>query len=107
MLAKFILSAHFTRILWVCTLLVFTVAEMQVIVSYFRMPGPHSSFGIGHLLATVLIVSVPGIAGLRGYSVARALPLPATSDQVKLVWVAREFLVISIAAYVAIAWRAW
>jgi hypothetical protein len=105
MWAKFMISPYFTRLLWVCAVLVFIVAEGQIIVSYLHAPASHPPFDIARLLVTVLIVSVPGLAGLRGYAVVRRLPLAiGGDDQTKLIWLAREFLVISIFAYVAMGW---
>jgi hypothetical protein len=102
---RLMLGPYVTRLLWVCAVLILIVAEGQIIVSYLHAPAPHPPFGIGRLLMTVLVVSVPGLAGLRGYAVVKRLPSAITGDdQTKLIWLAREFLVISIFAYVAMGW---
>jgi hypothetical protein len=99
------LGDRLTRVLWVGAVLLFILTEAQVIVPYLYASTPHSSFGIGRLLITVLVISVPGIAGLKGYSVVRGLSSAIGSgDEAKLVWVARQFLTIVIVAYVAIGW---
>jgi hypothetical protein len=94
-----------TQFLWAGAVLLFILSEAQVIVSYLYAPTPHPSFGIVRLFVTVLVLSVPGIAGLRGYSVAKRLPPPISGDdQARLVWLAHQFLTIVIFAYVAIGW---
>ena len=94
-----------TRVLWIGAALLFILTEAQVIVPYLYASTPHPSFAIGRLLVTVLLISVPGIAGLKGYSVVRGLSSAIGSDnEAKVVWLARQFLTIVIVAYVAIGW---
>jgi hypothetical protein len=94
-----------TQFLWAGAVLLFILSEAQVIVSYLYAPTPHPSFGTIRLLATVLVVSVPGIAGLKGYSVAKGLPSAASAgEEARVAWLARNFLLIVIVAYVAIGW---
>ncbi|HEX2776621.1 MAG TPA: hypothetical protein VHN10_08285 [Candidatus Acidoferrales bacterium] len=94
-----------TQFLWAGAVLLFILSEAQIVVSYVRASSQHTWFDLGRLLATLLVLSVPGIAGLRGYSVVKRLP-PAISgdDQARLVWLAHQFLTIVIFVYVAIGW---
>lgn len=94
-----------TPFLWVGAVLLFILAEAQIIASYVRMPNQHTWLDVGRLLGTLLVVSVPGVAGLKGYSVVKRLPSSISGDdQSKLVWLERQFLTIVIFAYVAIGW---
>ena len=104
MWTKFIYSPYVTRALWVTAALVFIMAEVLVVVSYFHPVGPHTP-GLKHLLMNILIVSVPGLGALKGYSVARRLSPVTSQDNGRFIWLARQFLIIGIAAYVAIGWR--
>jgi hypothetical protein len=98
-------DAGLTPFLWVGAVLLFIVAEAQIVVSYFRMSSQHTWLDVGRLLGMLLVVSVPGIAGLKGYSVVKRLPAAISGgDEAKLAWVARNFLLIIIVAYVAIGW---
>jgi hypothetical protein len=94
-----------THFLWAGAVLLFLLSEAQVIVSYVRGASQHTWLDLGRLLATLLILSVPGIAGLRGYSVIRGLSSPiGADDEGKFIWLAHQFLTIVIFAYVAIGW---
>ena len=87
--------------------MLFIIAEAEIIVSYIRMPTQHTWLDVGHLLGSLLVVSVPAIAGLRGYSVAgRWSSASGGNDAGKLVWLEHQFLTASIFAYVAIGWVA-
>jgi len=104
---RFLYGSSVTRVLWVCTVLVFVAAEAQVVAAYLGTPRPHTLLSIGRLLVAVLIVSIPGIAGLKGYQVVNRLSSPVTEEKGKLIWLARQFLMASISAYIAISWRTW
>ena len=98
-------DAGLTPFLWVLAVSLFILTEAQIVVSYVRIPSQHSWLDVGHLLGMLLVVSVPGIAGLKGYSVVRRLPsVIGGGDEAKVVWLARQFLTIVIFAYVAIGW---
>lgn len=106
MWTKFIYSPYVTRALWVAAALVFIVSEVLVVVSYLHPTGPRTP-GIQNLLLNILIISVPGLGALKGYSVARRLSPAMSQDNGRVIWLARQFLIIGIAAYVAIGWRFW
>jgi hypothetical protein len=94
-----------TQFLWAGAILLFILSEAQVIVSYVRGASQHTWLDLGRLLATLLVLSVPGIAGLKGYSVAKGLPSAASAEEeARVAWIARNFLLIVIVAYVAIGW---
>lgn len=94
-----------TRLLWVCAVLGFIAAEAQVIVAYLSAPTPHSPYGMARLVLAFLVVSIPGIADLKGYFVVRGLSSEVNGgDETKFLWLARNFLIIIIFAYAAIGW---
>jgi hypothetical protein len=98
-------DAGLTPVLWVGAVLLFVLTEAQIIVVYVRTPSQHTWLDVGRLLGMLLVISAPGIAGLKGYSAVKRLPSAISgNDRAKLVWIERQFLTFVICAYVAIGW---
>jgi hypothetical protein len=102
---KSTLDAGLTPFLWVGAVLLFIITEAQIILSYVHIPTQHTWLDVGRLLGSLLVLSVPGIAGLKAYSVVRRWSSAiGGDDEGKLIWLERQFLTASIFAYVAIGW---
>jgi hypothetical protein len=97
-------SAYFTWILLVGTVLVLLVVEATVIVAFAVSPKVHTSLAIGYLLASVLVTSVPGVAGVKGYYVARRLrsAIDAEGEEIIVIWLSRQFLATAVFGYGAV-----
>jgi len=98
-------DAGLTPFLWVCAVLLFIITETQIIVAYVHIPSQHTWLDVGRLLGSLLVLSVPAVAGLRAYSVVRRWSSAiGGGDEGKLIWLERQFLTASIFAYVAVGW---
>ncbi len=101
--SKWMLSERVSRILLACSLSVFLVGEAVVVVASLGLPkGP--SLGIGRILVNVLLTSIPGLAGIRGYYVVKRLRsnFDAERQEATFVWLSRQFLAVTISAYAVV-----
>jgi hypothetical protein len=102
--ASIIYGTKFTTILWACAILLLFLAEALIMACWIRSPRLHLSIGIGRLLATILVVSAPCVAGIRGYSAIsgrRSTPNIGSQEATKI-WLSRQFLATTVCAYAAI-----
>ncbi|HXN71344.1 MAG TPA: hypothetical protein VN861_02190 [Candidatus Acidoferrales bacterium] len=97
-------STYITRALLVCALLLLVIAEAVVIVGFVGSPKLHSSLALGYLLGIVLVTSIPGAAGIKGYQVVSKMrpALDAQSERKAVIWLSRQFLATAVAGYAAI-----
>jgi hypothetical protein len=73
-------SSYLTRILWICAIAVFVVAEAEVILAFREIPNDHLFLGIGSKYFVPFLVTLPFVAGLNGYFGVRR-HFSATDDQ--------------------------
>jgi|GEM_PF-4623325 len=97
-------STYITRTLFVGALLLLVIAEAVVIVSFVGSTKLHSTLTLGYLLGIVLVTSVPGVAGIKGYQVVGKIrsTLDAQGETKTVIWLSRQFLAMAIAGYGAI-----
>jgi hypothetical protein len=101
---KWLLREYVSRMFLVGALLVLLVAETTVIVAFLGLPKVHASSVMVHLLASVFVTSIPGIAGVKGYYVAKRLrlALDVNREETTVMWLSRQYLATAIAAYGAV-----
>jgi hypothetical protein len=101
---KWINGHGITRVLWVCALLVFLVAEAVLIVASLGLPEGNSSLPVRSVILNVFLASIPAVVGLSGYKAVRGLAAKANMDSADttFVWLSRQFLIAAIFAYVAL-----
>jgi len=102
---KWLYSEYITRVLLICTMLLLVLVEAVVIVGFVGSPPkPHSSLTLGYLLGIVLVTSIPGVAGIKGYQVVSKMrsTLDAEGERKTVSWLSRQFLATAIAGYGAI-----
>ncbi|HET6842232.1 MAG TPA: hypothetical protein VFK06_11195 [Candidatus Angelobacter sp.] len=88
------------KVLWICAVAVFVTAEADVFIKFWRIPSDHLLWGQGTKFFIPFIVSLPMVAGMRGfYSVRRRLP--SAGDDV-ITAISLQFLFTIITAYVAL-----
>lgn len=97
-------AGQLDRVLGLCVVLLFVVAEALVVAASLGSPQARSPAGLGLLLARMLINAIPAAAGLKGYFVAKRLPSRADAKQKDAVvlWVSRQFLATAAFAYGAV-----
>ena len=88
------------RPLWTGAVAVFVVAEADVLIKFWRIPGDRLLWGQGTKFYIAFIVALPMVAGMRGfYSVRRRLP--SAGDDV-ITAISLQFLLTIVIAYSAL-----
>jgi hypothetical protein len=100
---RLVVSRPLTRFLWWLSTLLFVLAETMVIIAILRNHGFHSVQDYLNTYGRPLIVSVPWVLGMRGYSLVEKEALKSQSDQFSLALLSRQFLYTEISAYMMLS----
>ena len=98
------LSPHVSRFFLWSVILLFLLSEAMVIASALGSNRMNSPSEIGKLLGSMLVMSVPAAAGIKGYYAARRLEVTLEEErhETTIMWMSRQFLVAAIFGYSAI-----
>ena len=89
-----------TKAIWISAVGVFLVAEMVVLLAFWKIPNDHLFPGLGTKYFIAFIVALPAIAGVNGYySVRRRLSSGGNDVMSEL---SVQFLFTIITAYTAL-----
>jgi hypothetical protein len=88
-------------VLWVCAWASFVSAETVVIIAFSGIPNGHLFLGIGSKFIVPFLVSLPMIAGTKGYYDAQHR-LVIDNGQSLITTLPRQFLFAIIVSYAAV-----
>jgi hypothetical protein len=105
--SKWMLSGWLSRVILACATATFLLTEAVVIVACLGLQNGHASSGtrgVGHLLVSAFLTSIPFVVGIRGSMVIKELQsrFGAEREEATFFWLWRQYLTGTIVTYAAI-----
>jgi hypothetical protein len=89
-----------TRILWLCVVALFVLAEVIAALALRNIPNDHLFLGLGTKYGALFTLALPMVAGMNGYRSVRRRLSSAGDEVISVLSV--QFLLTIVTAYVAV-----